>query len=104
MNKIILYATLLLLPVTSCDNNISLPQEDIEPHTVLVYMIATNSLSVYAQDDIEEMIEGVAIANSPGSHLLLYEATYNDAPSLYEIATINGTTKKHLIKKLIGNN
>lgn len=99
MNKIILYATLFLLPVTSCDNNISLPQEDIEPHTVLVYMIATNSLSVYAQDDIEEMIEGVAMANSPGSHLLLYEATYNDAPSLYEIATINGTTKKHLIKK-----
>ncbi len=61
MNKCVLYATLLIsvlfcgLCLTSCSDDIPAPDEKLPGNTVIVYMGAENSLSSYAQLDLDEM-------------------------------------------------
>ena len=87
----ILIGTIMLFAAASCSDNNEPPIEpDGTSRTVLVYMVATNSLSDNAADDIEEMMQGMAAVDGEGCHLLVYETNYDAEPTLYEITSVNG--------------
>ena len=86
-----LASTILLLTVVSCSNdNEPTIKPDGPSRTILVYMVATNSLSDNVADDIEEMMQGMTAVEGDDCHLLVYEANYNADPMLYEITSANG--------------
>lgn len=86
-----LASTILLLTAVSCSNdNEPTIKPDGPSRTILVYMVATNSLSDNVADDIEEMMQGMTAVEGDDCHLLVYEANYNADPMLYEITSANG--------------
>lgn len=53
--------------------------------TILVYMVASNSLSSCDVDDVNEMIASISRNNMNNCRLLIYWVTKNDDPKLIEI-------------------
>lgn len=70
--------------------------------TVLVYMIATNSLGTggFNADDIEEMLQAARNGGLNGGRLLVYHTSYTQSPTLYEIKA--ESTGKAVLTKLKG--
>lgn len=95
--KSLLILTLSLI-ITSCSSDEPSPNGGSASRTVLVYMVASNSLSGYADRDINEMMDGIAEVENRNCHLLLYETTYDEYPVLYEIKNSNGKATKNVIK------
>lgn len=64
------------------------PPSEPAGRTVLVYMVASNNLSDFAEDDIAEMREGMRLLgeNHPDSRLVVYHAAPAAAPQLKEIS------------------
>ena len=70
--KLITLFIILCLGFTSCSEN-----ETPEPRTtrtILVYMMANNSLNSFASKNIESMIEGATSKNLNGGNLIVYYA------------------------------
>ena len=85
----------LLLCVTSCD--ITSEEEERNPRTILVYMVANNSLGSanFDDSDIEEMKLAATTDGFNEGRLLIYHASRSgDAPQLKEI-TSNGEIIVH---------
>ena len=63
------------------------PDPQLATRTVLVYMVADNSMSAFDTDDIKEMKEGFGMAGvDPARHnLLVYVDDYSNNPTLYRI-------------------
>ena len=100
----ILIGTIMLLAAASCSDNNEPPIEpDGTSRTVLVYMVATNSLSDNAADDIEEMMQGMAAVDGKDCHLLVYVTNYDIEPTLYEISSSNGRSLMTPIKTYSAN-
>ena len=94
----------MLLAAASCSDNNEPPIEpDGTSRTVLVYMVATNSLSDNAADDIEEMMQGMAAVDGKDCHLLVYVTNYDIEPTLYEISSSNGRSLMTPIKTYSAN-
>lgn len=81
--KLITLFIILCLGFTSCSEN-----ETPEPRTtrtILVYMMANNSLNSFASKNIESMIEGATSKNLNGGNLIVYYAPAGSPPELLRI-------------------
>lgn len=94
----VIFITLLAFAMTACNDDEPRPGTSGNSRTILVYMIATNSLSSWSDDDIDEMIEGMSKVDNDSCHLVLYEVAYDVEPTLYEIAKVNGSVSKMPLK------
>lgn len=95
------FALIGVLAVTSCDNNDSpTPTETIPSRTVLVYMVADNSLNSRTDDDVDEMMQGILNVDETRmkTNLLLYLDDYS-LPVLYQIRNNNGTAEKSVLRE-----
>ena len=89
--KLITLFIILCLGFTSCSEN-----ETPEPRTtrtILVYMMANNSLNSFASKNIESMIEGATSKNLNGGNLIVYYAPAGSPPELLRIKEENGVVK-----------
>jgi len=94
--KLITLSIILCLGFTSCSEN-----ETPEPRTtrtILVYMMANNSLNSFASKNIESMIEGATSKNLNGGNLIVYYAPAGSPPELLRIKEENGVVKKIHLK------
>lgn len=95
--KLITLFIILCLGFTSCSEN-----ETPEPRTtrtILVYMMANNSLNSFASKNIESMIEGATSKNLNGGNLIVYYAPAGSPPELLRIKEENGVVKKLHIRQ-----
>lgn len=77
---------LLLSLVMACNKEDNVPpatEDTTLAHTVLVYIVAENSLMTYAAEDIEEMLSGCD-QMSENDHLIIYFDGYS-LPCIYKI-------------------
>lgn len=83
------------LSLAGCSSDSSPEPQPPEPpvpvssgRTVLVYMVASNNLGSFAEDDINEMREGMKRLgeNYPDCRLLIYHASTDGAPQLKEVS------------------
>lgn len=79
--KITLYSVCLLMLLAACQQDGPTPEPSVGSRTVLVYMIAQNSLAPLASADIEEMKEGMRQVDATSGNLLVYIDDYS-APRL----------------------
>ena len=97
---IIFMAGMIISAITSCNNDISEviwnKYNDTCQRTILVYMIAANSLNLYGNDDIAEMQEAAINNGFNGNRLLIYHQQYSGTPVLKEIKS--GTGKIEILK------
>ncbi|MDO4754951.1 MAG: clostripain-related cysteine peptidase [Parabacteroides sp.] len=104
MKTIKLIASLLILLIGCLSCTKEEEPKPIPNRTLLVYLIANNSLDRYSYLDIEEMISGVTEENLNGGNLIILHAPRNAEPELLQIKTENGITNKFHIKDYIGLN
>ena len=94
---------LLLGILTGCHHNDEpdpTPGPQKATRTVLVYMVADNSMSAFDKGDIKEMKEGFAMAGIDASkhNLLVYVDDYSNNPTLYRITQdATGVVKDEII-------
>lgn len=72
-----IYLLSLLLFLTACHNEEPVVSPTSGSRTVLVYIVAENSLSKFAQEDIDEMKEGLVNVNTNNQNLLVYVDDYS---------------------------
>jgi len=81
------FLVFLMIVMGSCGSDE--PEVPVQParRTILVYMVATNSLGGNERDlqDLEEMDEAVSEGALDGCRLLVYRVSNNETPSLFEI-------------------
>ena len=91
--------TLSLLLLSACGKD---QEPEIVPakRTILIYMLATNSLgsSGYDTKDIEEIEAAVRNNDLNDCRILLYHTAYNSEPSLYEYIHTTTNAEKKLVK------
>ena len=80
----LLCASFLFL-FTSCNQDDDPVPPEAGSKTVLVYIVADNSLASFAKEDVEEMIEGMKLVGSSSCNLLVYQDDRN-TPVLFRIA------------------
>lgn len=68
---------------SSCVNDDPIP-ENCNTKTVLVYMLANNSLSSFGNTNMEQMRSVATTANLKGGHLLVYQVSPGISPRLIE--------------------
>lgn len=87
----------LIILLIGCDNSEDAPRLPSANRTVLVYMVADNSLSNFASLDIEEMIEGMKNVDVSSCNLCLY-VDDRSTPVLYHFTkNAKGTVIKDII-------
>ncbi len=97
--RVILSALAALLLMASCHEKDD-PMPDTRPsRTVLVYMVADNSLNSQTGGDINEMMQGILNVDETQmkSNLLLYVDDYS-MPKLYRISNENGVAQKTVVR------
>ncbi len=86
------------LSIMSCRNDEPDPNPGPEPgettRTVLVYMVASNSLNSAASEDIESMKEAIKAGALQKGRLLIYKVGYLSSPELIELTPDGSTTLK----------
>jgi hypothetical protein len=88
---------LLTLLLVGCNDDDPLPTEPCR-RTVLLYAVATNSLTGSEERDMAEMLQGIESVNTEQCRWLVYLRSYNSAPALYEVVNRNGVGEKRLLK------
>lgn len=85
--KAMLPLVLAMPMATSCGKDEpATPCEEPMERTILIYMVATNSLSHDATADIQEILSGYESLSHPTADILIYKATPgNDAPQLLRV-------------------
>lgn len=91
-SAVVIAASLMLC---SCSNDE--PEPDIinidKTRTILVYMVATNSLDTDSYDDLKEMLQGYEASPSGCTNLMVYKANLSgDTPTLSVVQTRNDGT------------
>lgn len=94
--RLITLFILLGLGLASCSEKEPEPQP---VRTVLVYLLANNSLDSFAGPNIESMIAGAAGQNLNGGNLIVYYAPKNANPELLQIKEENGKVNKFHLKE-----
>lgn len=96
--KYITFLLILLIGFAGCSNESDIPEVKSK-HTLLVYMIANNSLDSYATNNIQSMIEGATKKNLNGGNLIIYYAPRGATPTLLEIKeNANGVVTQNNVK------
>lgn len=77
----------VLFSFTSCKSEGDEPQPVIQPveRSILVYIVADNTLSGFDTDDINEMRRAAAENDFNGNRLIIYHAPRSQSPALKEI-------------------
>ncbi|KAA6330695.1 Clostripain [termite gut metagenome] len=75
----------LLVVFNSCCGNGSEPEPPLEGRTVLIYLAADNSLSLFSENDMDEMMEGVAELGNEADNLIVYVDNYSGKPQLVRL-------------------
>lgn len=92
-------ALALLAPLAGCSSDGDEPaQPALARRTILVYMVATNSMGSLDHDDedLAEMDKAVAAGALGGCRLLVYRVSYDEPqPVLFEIVKGKGATVQH---------
>lgn len=86
-----------LLTFGGCSSHDDEPDVSIK-RTVLVYMMADNSLSSQSGSDIYEMTEGIKSIDTSKNNLLIYIDTFNDTPKLIKLDNKNGKVVQTVLK------
>ncbi len=90
---------LILFVWSACeDENHDSPIVRSNVRTVLVYIVADNSLSSFASDDYKEMKAGMQALDEEGMHLLVYMDVRGGTPFLAELAYQNGELVETILK------
>lgn len=95
--SVLLLILVSLLTLGSCSNHDDEPEISFK-RTVLVYMMADNSLSSQSGSDIDEMAEGMKSIDSNKNNLLIYIDTSNGTPKLIKLDNKNGTVVQTVLK------
>lgn len=97
--RTILMLIVTTLLITSCSSDKEVVGKS--RRTVLVYMVATNSLgaSKYDQQDLNEMDNAIANGNANNCRLLVFYVSYNSNPYLFEIVKKNGAAAHVTLKE-----
>ena len=85
----LLFALWAILALCSSCNNEKDEPEVIAKRTVVVYMVATNSMSGQDNTDIAEMKAALSNYYRGDCRLILYRVSYNQAPQLLELTCKN---------------
>lgn len=84
--KVLIPAIFLMTCASSCSKDEPKVPEDPALRTVLIYMVATNSLCWDAPDDINEILQGYEACSSHKANILVYRTLPNeDSPTLSRI-------------------
>ena len=94
--KLIALSVILSIGFTNCSKN-GIP-ESRTTRTILVYMMANNSLNSFASKNIESMIKGATGRNLNGGNLIVYYAPVGSNPELLQIREENGIVRKFHLK------
>lgn len=92
------FLLIVFLGLISCSKEQEKLQTDVE-RTVLIYMLANNSLSGFDNNNIESIIQSATAKNLNGGNLLLYWVPRGSNPQLLQIKeNANGVVTKNLIR------
>ena len=69
--KIIALFAVLCLGFASCSENEDIPESQ-STRTILIYMMANNTLDSFTTDNINDMITGATSKNLNGGNLIVY--------------------------------
>lgn len=84
---------------TACNQDDDPVPPEVGSRTVLVYIVADNNLSLFAKEDVEEMIAGMESVDLSFSNLLVYQDD-RVAPVLFRISkNKKGRLEKEIIKE-----
>lgn len=86
-----------LFALSACHHDPETPTVPVA-RTVLVYMMADNTLSSFSSSDISEMLEGMGNVDVTENNLLIYVDTYGGTPQLIKITKENGKAVQTVIK------
>lgn len=81
---VIILALLFFIIGTSCNNNVEPKITSIAKRTVVIYMIATNTLSSNSKDDLNEISATIQNIEMNNCRLLIYKDSYSELPQLLE--------------------
>ena len=95
--KIIALFAVLCLGFASCSENKDIPESQ-STRTILIYMMANNTLDSFTTDNINDMITGATSKNLNGGNLIVYYASKGSNPELLQIKEENGVVNKFHIK------
>lgn len=104
----VLLLSSLALGLSACSSDHDSPdapptEDQMADYTVMIYMVADNSLKFFVTDDLEEMKEGMAQVSNSNVHLLLYVDT-GSTPRLVELVKEKGEVKEKVIKEYASRN
>lgn len=84
---------------TACNQDDDPVAPEAGSKTVLVYIVADNSLASFAKQDVEEMMKGMELVDSSSYNLLVYQDD-KSTPVLFRIAKDKkGNVEKKIIKE-----
>ena len=93
-----LLVSFFILTFTACRDDNEVPGPEKRSRTVLVYMVAQNNLSSFAEADFNEMLEGVKSVDDQNNNLIIYRDD-NSKPRLIRLyKDKNGTVKQERLQ------
>ncbi len=110
MNFRLIFVTIIsIFVVIACcdrnDNDIVVPTSPPEcDRTVLVYMVASNTLSFYAETNISSISDAIEEGALNGGNFLVYVDKYNSLPTLEQLQLVDGVVKRTVIKTYDNDN
>lgn len=96
LRKYLVFLMLIALCL-SCSDNKEEPQF-VAKRTIVVYMIASNSMSGQDNADLAEMKNAIANYQNGDCRLLVYRVSYSQSPQLLEISVVDGNVATTTLK------
>ena len=98
-SKMILFFVSFVMLFSACRNEDEPTLPAYGSRTVLIYMMAQNSLSPFARLDMEEMIKGMKQVDATSNNLLVYIDDYS-APRLVRLGK---NSKGQVVEEVVAN-
>ncbi|WP_279210185.1 clostripain-related cysteine peptidase [Bacteroides nordii] len=94
-----LLVSFFILTFTACRDDNEAPEAEKRSRTVLVYMVAQNNLSSFAEADFNEMLEGMKSVDDQNNNLIIYWDDKDSKPRLIRLyKDKNGTVKQERLQ------
>lgn len=94
-----LLVSFFILTFTACRDDNEAPEAEKRSRTVLVYMVAQNNLSSFAEADFNEMLEGMKSVDDQNNNLIIYWDDKDSKPRLIRLyKDNNGTVKQERLQ------
>ena len=100
ITKLVIILCLAIGFISCKDNNDEPKIENKEANrTILVYMVATNTLSGYDKMDIQEMLMAANDIDLSKNNIIVYHCSKSSNPKLIQITNKNGITTEEILKE-----